>query len=82
MGWVILDLIRCKKYCNNRRLALKLSKDYTIIIVTHNLFQARRISDYTAFILDGELVEYGKTNEVFSNPKDIRTKEYLEGIYC
>lgn len=62
-------------------LLLKLSKDYTIIIVTHNLFQARRISDYTAFILDGELVEFGETNEIFSNPKDIRTKDYLEGMY-
>lgn len=59
----------------------RFSKDYTIIIVTHNLSQAKRISDYTAFILDGELVEYGKTEEVFSNPKDKRTKEYLDGIY-
>lgn len=58
-----------------------LSKDYTIIIVTHNLFQAKRISNYTAFILDGELIEYGKTEEMFGDPKDKRTKEYLEGIY-
>lgn len=62
-------------------MLLKFSKEYTIIIVTHNLSQAKRISDYTAFILDGELVEYGVTNEVFSNPKDKRTREYLEGIY-
>ncbi|WP_353097237.1 phosphate ABC transporter ATP-binding protein [Tissierella praeacuta] len=62
-------------------MLLKLSKEYTIIIVTHNLSQARRISDYTAFILNGELVEYGDTKEVFSNPKDNRTREYLEGIY-
>lgn len=62
-------------------MLLKLSKEYTIIIVTHNLSQARRISDYTAFILNGELVEYGDTKEVFSNPKDSRTREYLEGIY-
>lgn len=62
-------------------MLLQFSKEYTIIIVTHNLSQAKRISDYTAFILDGELVEYGVTNEVFSNPKDKRTREYLEGIY-
>lgn len=62
-------------------MLLKLSKEYTIIIVTHNLSQARRISDYTAFILNGGLIEYGKTEEVFSNPKDNRTREYLEGIY-
>ncbi|MDU5082676.1 phosphate ABC transporter ATP-binding protein [uncultured Tissierella sp.] len=62
-------------------MLLKLSKEYTVIIVTHNLSQARRISDYTAFILNGGLIEYGKTEEVFSNPKDNRTREYLEGIY-
>jgi phosphate transport system ATP-binding protein len=62
-------------------MLLRFSKDYTIIIVTHNLSQAKRISDYTAFILDGEIVEYGETEEVFSNPKDKRTKEYLDGIY-
>lgn len=62
-------------------MLLKFSEKYTIIIVTHNLSQAKRISDYTAFILDGELVEYGPTDELFSNPKDKRTKEYLEGIY-
>lgn len=62
-------------------MLLKLSKEYTIIIVTHNLSQARRISDYTAFILNGELIEYGNTEELFSNPKDNRTREYLEGIY-
>ncbi|MBU5314353.1 phosphate ABC transporter ATP-binding protein [Tissierella carlieri] len=62
-------------------MLLKLSKEYTIIIVTHNLSQARRISDYTAFILNGELIEYGKTEEMFFNPKNKMTKEYLEGIY-
>lgn len=62
-------------------MLLKFSEKYTIIIVTHNLSQAKRISDYTAFILDGELVEYGETEELFSNPKDKRTKEYLDGIY-
>ena len=66
---------------NIEEMLLKFSKDYTIIIVTHNLAQAKRISDYTAFILDGKLIEYDKTEEVFSNPKDNRTKEYIEGIY-
>lgn len=62
-------------------MLLELSKEYTIIIVTHNLSQAKRIADYVAFILDGELIEYGHTNEVFYNPQDKRTKEYLDGIY-
>ena len=62
-------------------MLLKFSSEYTIIIVTHNLFQAKRISDYTAFILDGELVEYGETKEIFSNPRDKRTKEYIQGIF-
>ncbi len=62
-------------------MLLRFSKDYTIIIVTHNLAQARRISDETAFILDGELIEYGETQKVFENPKDSRTREYIQGIY-
>lgn len=62
-------------------MLLDFSKDYTIVIVTHNLPQARRISDYTAFILDGELIEYDETEKLFLNPKDNRTKEYIEGIY-
>ena len=70
-----------KNTTNIEDLLLELSKDYTVIIVTHNLAQAKRISDYTAFILDGELIEYGETREVFTNPKDNRTKEYVEGIY-
>lgn len=66
---------------NIEKMLIELSKDYTIIIVTHNLSQAKRISDYTAFILDGELVEYDETEKIFTNPKDNRTKEYIEGIY-
>lgn len=66
---------------NIEEMLLRFSKDYTIIIVTHNLSQAKRISDYTAFFLDGELVEYRETKDMFSNPKDKKTKEYLEGIY-
>ena len=63
------------------KLLLELSEKYTIIIVTHNLFQAKRISDYTAFFLEGELVEYDKTENIFSNPKNERTKRYLSGIF-
>lgn len=66
---------------NIEEMLLKLSKEYTIVIVTHNLSQAKRISDYTAFILDGELVEYGETEEIFTKPKDNRTKAYIKGIY-
>lgn len=57
-------------------LLLKLSEKYTIIIVTHNLFQAKRISDYTAFFLEGEIVEYDTAENIFSAPKDERTKIY------
>lgn len=70
-----------KNTANIEEMLLNFSKDYTIIIVTHNLAQAKRISDYTGFILDGELIEYGETKEFFSNPKDKKTKEYLDGIY-
>lgn len=58
-----------------------LSKNYTIIIVTHNLAQARRIADKTAFFFDGELVEYKDTEKIFSNPSDERTKKYINGIF-
>ena len=70
-----------KNTANIEDMLVNLLDNYTIVIVTHNLSQAKRISDYTAFILDGEIVEYGETNEVFNNPKDKRTKEYIEGIY-
>ncbi len=70
-----------KNTANIEEMLLKLSENYTIIIVTHNLQQAKRISDYTAFILDGELVEYDETETIFNNPKDKRTREYIEGIY-
>lgn len=63
------------------QMLLNLSEKYTIIIVTHNLFQAKRISNYTAFFLDGGLVEFNKTEKIFSNPSDERTKNYIKGIY-
>ncbi len=70
-----------KNTANIEEMLLELSKDYTIVVVTHNLSQAKRISDYTAFILDGELIEYDTTENVFNNPKDDRTREYIKGIY-
>lgn len=62
-------------------LISELKKDYTIIIVTHNMQQATRISDYTAFFLLGEIVEYNKTNELFTNPKEKRTEDYITGRF-
>lgn len=62
-------------------LCLKLKHDYTIIMVTHNMQQALRISDNTAFFLLGEMVEYDKTNSIFSSPKDKRTEEYITGRF-
>ena len=62
-------------------LASELKKCYTIIIVTHNMQQAARISDNTAFFLLGELVEYGETEKMFANPKDKRTEDYITGRF-
>lgn len=59
----------------------QLKKDYSIVIVTHNMQQALRISDYTAFFLLGELVEYGKTKDVFTYPQDKRTEDYITGRF-
>jgi phosphate transport system ATP-binding protein len=59
----------------------ELKKEYTIIIVTHNMQQATRISDKTAFFLLGEIIEYGKTETLFSNPKDKRTENYITGRF-
>jgi len=70
-----------KNTANIEEMLLRLSENYTIVIVTHNLQQAKRISDYTAFILDGELVEYDETEKIFNNPKENITREYIEGIY-
>lgn len=58
-----------------------LKKEYTIIIVTHNMQQAARISDKTAFFLSGELIEFDKTNKVFGNPADKRTEDYITGRF-
>ena len=62
-------------------LAMELKKEYTIVIVTHNMQQAVRISDQTAFFLLGDLVEYGNTEQMFSQPKDKRTEDYITGRF-
>ena len=59
----------------------ELKKQYTVVIVTHNMQQAARISDQTAFFLTGTLVEYGPTKELFSNPKDKKTEDYITGRF-
>ncbi|SHI59731.1 phosphate ABC transporter ATP-binding protein PstB [Desulfofundulus thermosubterraneus] len=58
-----------------------LKKDYTIVIVTHNMQQAARVSDITAYFLNGELVEWGTTDEIFTRPKDQRTEDYITGRF-
>ena len=63
------------------QLMEELKHKYTIIIVTHNLQQAARVSDYTAFMLLGELIEFNKTNQIFTAPKDKRTENYLTGKF-
>ncbi|OHB56606.1 MAG: phosphate ABC transporter ATP-binding protein [Planctomycetes bacterium RBG_13_44_8b] len=62
-------------------LIYQLKQNYTIIIVTHNMQQAARVSDETGFMLLGELIEFGKTKEIFETPKDKRTEDYITGRY-
>ena len=62
-------------------LVVELKKNYTIIVVTHNMQQAARISDKTAFFLVGEIVEYGETVDIFNNPKHKRTEDYITGRF-
>jgi len=59
----------------------ELKRDYTIVIVTHNMQQAARVSDYTAFFYMGELLECGKTPRIFERPDDKRTEDYITGRY-
>lgn len=73
-----LDPISTSKVEN---LATELKKDYTIVMVTHNMQQAVRISDRTAFFLSGEIIEYEKTETMFSFPKDKRTEDYITGRF-
>jgi phosphate transport system ATP-binding protein len=62
-------------------LILELKKDYTIVIVTHNMQQAARVSDYTAFFYLGELVEFGLTSSIFTSPTQKRTEDYVTGRF-
>ena len=62
-------------------LVMELKEKYTIVMVTHNMQQAVRVSDHTAFFLLGELVEFGKTDDIFSQPKDQRTEDYITGRF-
>mgnify|MGYP000725162252 FL=1 len=62
-------------------LVIDLKSKYTIIMVTHNMQQATRVSDKTAFFLLGDMIEYGDTEELFSMPKDKRTEDYITGRF-
>ena len=62
-------------------LAAELKQRYTIVMVTHNMQQAVRISDKTAFFLMGEVIEFGDTDQIFSMPQDSRTEEYITGRF-
>ncbi len=62
-------------------LIYQLKRDYTVVIVTHNMQQAARVSDFTAFLYMGEVVEYGPTNELFTNPREERTEAYITGRF-
>lgn len=62
-------------------LMIELKENYTILIVTHNMQQAARVSDYTGFMLLGELIEFGNTSQIFTSPKDERTEGYITGRY-
>ncbi len=73
-----LDPVSTSKIEN---LLVKLKKEYTIVLVTHNMAQAARISDYSMFMYLGELIEYGKTKDLFTNPSNKRTEEYLTGKF-
>ncbi len=62
-------------------LIVRLKKDYTIVIVTHNMQQAARVADYCAFVMLGELVEFDRTEKIFTNPRDPRTEDFLGGKF-
>lgn len=62
-------------------LAVKLKSKYTVVMVTHNMQQAARISDKTAFFLLGDLIEFGDTAQIFSNPREKETKDYISGQF-
>ena len=68
-------------YIKSGRLVQQLKENYSIVIVTHNMQQAARISDKTAFFLNGEVVEFDQTNKIFSTPQDGRTEDYISGRF-
>jgi len=63
------------------QLMRELKKNYTVVVVTHNMQQAARVSDYTAFLYVGKLIEYGATDEIFENPKNKLTENYITGRF-
>jgi phosphate transport system ATP-binding protein len=73
-----LDPIATQKI---EELIFDLKKEYTIVIVTHNMQQAARVSDYTAFFYLGELIEFGETEQLFTNPKLKKTEDYVTGRF-
>ena len=73
-----LDLIATAKI---EDLMYELKKEYTIVIVTHNMQQAARVSDFTGYFLLGELIEFGETGQIFTNPADSRTEDYITGRF-
>lgn len=62
-------------------LLSELKKEYTIVIVTHNMQQAARVSDDTAFFLSGRVIEYGSTRDIFTRPRDTKTRDYISGRF-
>jgi len=73
-----LDPISTQKI---EELIYELKRDYTVVLVTHNMQQAARVSDFTAFLYVGELVEYSPTNELFTKPREKRTEDYITGRF-
>jgi phosphate transport system ATP-binding protein len=73
-----LDPIATQKI---EELIYQLKQDYTVVIVTHNMQQAARVSDFTAFLYIGEVVEYGATQSLFTNPREERTEAYITGRF-
>jgi phosphate transport system ATP-binding protein len=73
-----LDPIATQKI---EELIYQLKDDYTIVIVTHNMQQAARVSDFTAFFYMGQLVEVGRTDDIFTNPREERTEAYITGRF-
>jgi phosphate transport system ATP-binding protein len=63
------------------KLVVELKEDYAVVIVTHNMQQASRVSDYTAFMYMGELIEFGETSQIFENPKETLTDNYITGVF-